>query len=150
MPLDELPGTATLRYPDVLQSARRPDHLPGASRHVETVRSSQPQRAAACPANAGLVGSKIDLPGGRDEFESATSLAPCVYRGVVDVSPEAWRFYKLAVPQGRTLSVVMRLRSNDADRTWIQLHGPKGESLGGHYAYGESALTTPPRRTRST
>jgi hypothetical protein len=68
---------------------------------------------------------------------------PCVYKGVTDTEKNERRYYKLAVPRGKTLKVVMRTRESDAPRTEIRLHGPDGGSLPGYYAYGGSVLTKP-------
>jgi hypothetical protein len=68
---------------------------------------------------------------------------PCVYKGVTDTEKNQRRYYKLAVPRGKTLKVVMRTREGDAPRTEIRLHGPDGASLSGYYAYGGSVLTKP-------
>ena len=115
-----------------------------AARLLDTVRVTRPHVTSACPADAGLIGPKIDLPGGGEDFENATPLVPCIYSGVADISGGAWQFFKLSVPQGRTLRVVMRLRSNNAEATWIRLHGPDGGSLTEpHYAFQESSITGP-------
>jgi hypothetical protein len=98
----------------------------------------------SCPSDAGLIGPKLDLPPGGETFETATLLVPCVYKGVTDTKNDQWRYYKLAVPRGKTLRVVMRTREEgDAPRTDIRLHGPDGASLSGYYAYGGSVLTEP-------
>jgi hypothetical protein len=113
-----------------------------ADRLLATVRNAPPPATKPCPRDAGLVGAKLDLPAGGEDFENATPLEPCVYKGLVDVGT-AWRFYKVSVPKGRTLRVIMRTRSVDAGSTDVRLHGPNGGSRGGYSAYGESSLTSP-------
>lgn len=97
----------------------------------------------SCPSGASLVGPKIDLPAGGENFETASLLVPCVYKGLTDTQDDQWKYYRLSVPQGRTLKVVMRTRDTDSPRTDIRLHGPDGGSILGYYAYGESVATKP-------
>ena len=49
------------------------------------VASAQPMSLEACPPGAGLVGAKLKLPPGGDDFETAPLLVPCVYSGQFDV-----------------------------------------------------------------
>jgi len=97
----------------------------------------------SCPSDAGLIGPKLDLPSGGDSFESATLLVPCVYKGVLDTQNGQWMFYKLSVPRGQTLQVVMRTRDANSVATDIRLHGPNGGALGGYTVYGDSNVTKP-------
>jgi hypothetical protein len=97
----------------------------------------------SCPSDAGLIGPKLDLPPGGDAFETATLLVPCVYKGLTDTENNQWRYYKLAVPRGKTLNVVMRTRDGDTPWTEIRLHGPDGANLSGYSAQGDSVLTKP-------
>ena len=68
----------------------------------------------ACPANAGLIGEKLNLPAGGDNFETAPLLVPCVYSGQFDVEGAELKYYKVAVNGGQTLRVVFRTRGVDA------------------------------------
>ena len=80
-----------------------------------------------CPADAGLVGAKLDLPPGGDSFETAAVLVPCVYRGLIDIETTQWKYYKLALQSSQTLAVVFRLRDSDAHfQNSLRLHGPAG------------------------
>src|SRR5262249_35437027 len=97
----------------------------------------------SCPSGASLVGPKMDLPMGGENFETASLLLPCVYQGLSDTVNDQRRYYKLSVPQGQTLKVVMRTRDIDSPNTEIQLHGPDGGSIGGYSAFGESVATKP-------
>ena len=97
----------------------------------------------SCPSGAALIGPKLDLPPGGESFEAATSLVPCVYKGILDTQSEQWQYYKLSVPRGRTLQVVMRTRDADSVSTDIRLHGPDGGALGGYTAFGDSSVTKP-------
>jgi hypothetical protein len=90
-----------------------------------------------------MIGPKLDLPPGGDSFESATPLAPCVYKGIIDTQNQQWQFYKLSLARGQTLNVVMRTREANAISTDIRLHGPNGGAIGGYSAFGESSVTTP-------
>jgi len=96
-----------------------------------------------CPADAGLIGPKLDLPPGGDAFETAPLLVPCVYNGIADTAGEAWVYYKLSVPAGTTINVIMRTRDVDVPWTYLRLHGPNGASLGGYHTADESVATTP-------
>ena len=102
---------------------------------------AQPARAQAgagqaCPPGAAMVGTKLDLPPGGNQLESATLLVPCVYRGLSDTADDKWTYYKIDVPQAQTLKVVFRLRDSNFpapskfDRflygATIRLHGPNG------------------------
>lgn len=100
-----------------------------------------PTPPQACPPGAGLVGAKLDLPPGGDDFETATLLVPCVYSGQFDVKQP--KYYKVALIGGETLNVVLRTRGASASSTTIGLHGPNGGNLGGYTAYGESTVTSP-------
>jgi len=115
-----------------------------AERLLNTVSASPPASTAkSCPSDAGMIGPKLDLPPGGETFETAPLLVPCVYKGVIDTENGQWRYYKLAVPRGQTLKVVMRTRDANASSTEIRLHGPDGANLGGYSAYGDSVLTKP-------
>jgi hypothetical protein len=96
-----------------------------------------------CPARAGLIGAKLELPPGGDTFETASLLVPCVYQGIIDTDREQSEYYKLSVQRGQTLKVVMRTRDTDGSSTDIRLHGPNGATTGGYTAYGESSITPP-------
>lgn len=104
-----------------------------------------PQHMApqACPPEAGLVGAKLDLPPGGDDFETSPLLVPCVYSGQFDVERSRPKYYKVAIKGGETLNVVLRTRGADATNTTIGLHGPNGGNLGGYTAYGDSTMTKP-------
>ena len=102
-----------------------------------------PTSSQACPANAGLIGEKLTLPPGGDNFETAPLLVPCVYGGQFDVEKEERKYYKVAVNGGQTLRVVFRTRGVDAKTVNINLHGPDGGHVGGWTVYGESNVTKP-------
>jgi len=119
-----------------------------AERVLSQVSGSGSSYAAAstakdCPAGAALVGPKADLPPGGDSFEAAPLLVPCAYKGVVDTQNEQWRFYKISVPRGQTLQVVLRTRDANAVSTDIRLHGPNGGTLGGYTLFGDSSASAP-------
>jgi tetratricopeptide (TPR) repeat protein len=97
----------------------------------------------SCPADAGLIGPKLDLPAGGETFETATLLVPCVYKGLTDTESGQWRYYKLSVARGHTLKVVMRTRDANASGITVRLHGPNGGTLAGYTAGGESTVTNP-------
>jgi len=101
------------------------------------------QLPTSCPADAGLVGAKLDLPPGGDSFETATTLVPCVYKGMSDVDASLWKYYKVSVPPGKMLKVVFRTRDVDASKTKLRLHDANGISLGGYDVWGESATAKP-------
>ena len=90
-----------------------------------------------------MIGPKADLPAGGDSFETATPLIPCVYKGMFDTQNDQFLYYKLAVPRGRTLQVMMRTRDTNSASVAIRLHGPNGGMLGGYTAYGDSSVTNP-------
>ena len=96
-----------------------------------------------CPANAGLIGEKLNLPPGADNFETAPLLVPCAYSGQFDVEGAQRKYYKVAVNGGQTLRVVFRTRGVDAKSVNISLHGPDGGQLSGWTVYGESNVTKP-------
>ncbi len=102
-----------------------------------------PTPSQACPANAGLIGEKLNLPSGGDNFETAPLLVPCVYGGQFDVEQAARKYYKVVVNGGQTLRVVFRTRGVDAKTVNIALHGPDGGQLSGWTVYGESNVTKP-------
>ncbi|HYL63021.1 MAG TPA: hypothetical protein VE077_10405 [Candidatus Methylomirabilis sp.] len=102
-----------------------------------------PTHPKSCPADAGLVGSKLDLPAGGDAFETAIPILPCVYKGLTDAPSPQWKFYKLSVPQGKTVRVVMRTRDVDAHQVEIRLHNPDGGVVGGYTTFGASYVTNP-------
>jgi hypothetical protein len=80
----------------------------------------------ACPPGAGLVGAKLKLPPGGDDFETAPLLVPCVYSGQFDVEESQPKYYKVALESGQTLKAVLRARGVGAAWTSINLHGPNG------------------------
>src|SRR5262249_17558566 len=122
---------------DALKSAK-------AERLLATV-STPPQRqpSQACPPGTGLVGAKLNLPPGGDDFETSPGLVPCVYSGQFDVESSHPKYYKVALQHGQTLRVVLRTRGANAQATTVALHGPNGGSLGGYTAYGDSSVTKP-------
>jgi len=122
---------------DALKSAK-------AQRLLAAVKTpSEDHGSQACPPDAGLVGAKLNLPAGGDEFEASPLLVPCVYSGQFDVESSHPKYYKVALKPGQTLRVVLRTRGAGATSTTVALHGPNGGSLGGYTAYGESSVTKP-------
>jgi len=97
----------------------------------------------SCPSDVGMVGPKVDLPAGGDSFETAISLIPCVYKGMFDTQDKQFLYYKISVPRGQTLQVVMRTRDTNSATAEIRLHGPNGGMLGGYTVYGDSNVTNP-------
>jgi hypothetical protein len=97
----------------------------------------------ACPPGAGLVGAKLNLPPGGDDFETSSPLIPCVYSGQFDVEESRPKYYKVDLKAGQTLRVVLRTRAVGAGSTNIGLHGPNGGYLGGSTAYTGSTVTNP-------
>jgi hypothetical protein len=83
--------------------------------------------ATACPAGAGLIGPKLDLPSGGASFEEAVLLSACTYRGLED--SEGWKYFKMSLGSGQTLKVTARTRDSNG---WLnlRLHGPNGGSAG--------------------
>jgi hypothetical protein len=102
-----------------------------------------PPPPSSCPSNVGMIGPKADLPAGGDSFETATLLIPCVYKGLFDTQNDQYLYYKMAVPRGQTLKVMMRTRDTNSASAAIRLHGPNGGMLGGYTAYGDSSVTNP-------
>ena len=107
--------------------------------------TTPPQRMASqpCPPDAGLVGAKLNLPPGGDDFETSPLLVPCVYSGQFDVEESQPKYYKVGLKSGQTLRVVLRTRGVDAKSTSVNLHGPNGGHLSGYTVWGESAITRP-------
>jgi tetratricopeptide (TPR) repeat protein len=97
----------------------------------------------ACPPGAGLVGVKLNLPPGGDNFETSPLLVPCVYIGQFDAESSQPKYYKVALKSGQTLKVVLRTRGANARWTEVTLHGPNGGNLGGQYSTGVSVVTKP-------
>ena len=104
---------------------------------------TKPVASQACPPGAGLVGAKLDLPPGGDDFETSPPLVPCVYSGQFDVEKSKPKYYKVALKGGQTLRVVLRTRGVDAKSTTVTLHGPDGGARHGSTAYTDSTLTNP-------
>ena len=122
---------------DALKSAK-------AERLLAAVSTPLQQPASqGCPSDAGLVGAKLTLPPGGNDFETSPPLIPCVYSGQFDVERSSRSTYKVALQPGQTLRVVLRTRGAKATTTEVKLHRPDGGSLGGYTAYGESSVTTP-------
>ena len=99
-----------------------------------------------CPPGAGLVGSKLDLPPGGEEYETSPLLLPCAYRGLNDTKDGGyqnrptleWRYYKLAVQRGQTVKVTFRMRDKAVDYPFqllkVRLHQPNGALAHEDYA----------------
>jgi hypothetical protein len=96
--------------------------------------------ATACPAGAGLIGPKLDLPPGGNTFEEAPLLIPCTYKGLED--PKGWTYFKVSLVSGQTLKVTARTRdSNVWPRSlWVRLHGSNGGQVGENSTQGASAI----------
>jgi hypothetical protein len=140
-------GEAVRLADEVASNARRSGdavQLARAERLIETV-TVQPARAVSegCPSDAGLVGSKLTLPAGGDDFETATLVTPCVYRPQVDIPREQKQYYKVSLRAGQVLGIVMRLRGSNSSNIWITLHGPDGGHIDGRATYGDSSKTDP-------
>jgi tetratricopeptide (TPR) repeat protein len=115
-----------------------------AERLLASVRTPpQAMASQSCPPDAGLVGAKLNLPPGGDNFETALLLAPCVYSGQFDVEASQPKYYKIALKPGQTLRVVLRTRAVDARSTTVRLHGPDGGDLRESTARTESTVTGP-------
>ena len=115
-----------------------------AERLLASVRTpAQVMASQPCPPDAGLVGAKLNLPPGGDDFEAATQLVPCVYGGQFDVEASHPKYYKIALKAGQTLRVVLRTRAVDARSTTVRLHGPDGGYLRESTALTESTVTRP-------
>jgi hypothetical protein len=104
---------------------------------------AQPIAVQACPPGAALVGAKLKLPLGGDEFETATVLVPCVYSGQFDVTASQPTYYKVALKGGQTLRVVLRTRGVEPAGASIKLYGPDGGSIKGYSMHGENAIGPP-------
>jgi hypothetical protein len=96
--------------------------------------------SAPCPPGAGLVGAKLDLPPGSDDFETSPVLMPCVYSGQFDVEESQPKHYKVALKVEQTLTVVIRTRGVDSKSISISLHGPDGGLLNGRKVWGDNAV----------
>jgi len=114
-----------------------------AERLLADVKASAQPALEACPPGAGLVGAKLKLPLGGDNFETAPLLVPCVYSGQFDVENSQPAYYKVALKSGQTLKAVLRARDVGAEWTSINLHGPNGGHIRGVAVNGESAITGP-------
>jgi tetratricopeptide (TPR) repeat protein len=110
-----------------------------AERLLASVRTPpQVMASQSCPPGAGLVGAKLSLPAGGDNFETASLLVPCVYNGQFDIESSQPKYYKATLKGGQTLRVTLRTRDVRADSTTVKLHGPDGGILNGYTLYGES------------
>jgi hypothetical protein len=95
---------------------------------------SSPQKpvaaaGVACPAGAGLIGPKLDLPSGGATFEEAMSLSACTYTGLADV--KEWRYFKVSLATGQALKVIARSRDTSASAgLYLRMHGPNGGRVG--------------------
>lgn len=123
---------ATESAEQAVSAAREGGDRARAERVLGYVSTPRPVAVGSCPAGAGLIGSKLDLPPGGDTFETAPVLAQCVYRGATDTDRDKWKYYKIAVRTGQTVSAAFRLR--DTDLAWwssltVRLHGAAGEKV---------------------
>lgn len=93
---------------------------------------------AACPAGAGLIGPKLDLPPGGNTFEEAVLLSPCTYKGLEDA--KGWMYFKVSIASGQTLKVTARTRDANKGYLSLRLHGPNGGQIGEKYTDGSSTI----------
>ena len=94
--------------------------------------------ATACPAGAGLVGPKLDLPSGGRSFEEAVLLSACTYKGLEDT--KGWEYFKVSLASGQTLTVTARTRDGMGGYLSLRLHGPDGGQIGERYTDGASTI----------
>ena len=125
----------------------------GSGDAVQTVRAerllasvttpTQTKPVQSCPPGAGLIGAKLNLPPGGEDFETAPLLTPCVYAGQFDIEKSQPVYYKVALEAGQTVRVVIRTRAVDPKSTTVRLHGRDGGFIRGASASSESTVTSP-------
>ena len=74
---------------------------------------TQTKPVQPCPPGAGLIGAKLNLPQGGEDFETAVLLTPCVYAGQFDIEKSEPVYYKVALEAGQSVRVVIRTRAVD-------------------------------------
>ena len=101
--------------------------------------------AAACPAGAGLIGPKLDLPSGGNTFEDAALLSACTYKGLEDT--KQWKYFKVSLMSGQTLKITVRTRDSNIGvgigrYLSLRLHGAAGGNVGEKASAEASAILT--------
>jgi hypothetical protein len=94
--------------------------------------------ATACPAGAGLIGPKLDLPPGGNTFEESALLSACTYKGLEDA--REWKYFKVSLANGQTLKATARTRDAMGGYFYLRLHGSNGGLVEEKYTSGASTI----------